>query len=186
MKSGIGLLTRTVFVTVLTICGWSDANAQDPNAMMSPPPPITDSMLLNWIGGTWGGELTMGDQKMYGEAQFTLGVGQQWIVGNFGIFTDKTKATALPMMFTLYLRPGVAAGSYKAIQIVGDGSSGTATVSTNGNAQTFLWTYDNGMKETGTLTKMGPDHVTYKATVSDGAGNKIMDFQHEMHRTKGK
>lgn len=186
MKSGVGLFTKALFALGLTVCAWSQSHAQDQNAMMTPPPPLTDTMMLNWIGGTWGGDLTMGDQKMYGEAQFTLGVGQQWIVGTFTISTDKTKATKLPMGFVLYIRPGATPDSYKAVQIVGDGSFSTATVTKSGSTLNFAWTYDNGMKEAGALTFLGPDQVVYKANISDASGNKIMEFQHEMQRTKSK
>lgn len=186
MKSGVGLFTRTFLALGLTIGAWSYANAQEENAMMVPPPPMTDSTLLNFVGGVWGGELTMGDQKMYGEGQFAIGVGQQWLVGNFAVWTDKTKATTLPMGFVMYLRPGATSGSYKAVQIVGDGSLGTATAAKSGNTLNFSWTYDNGIRETGTLTLLGPDQVMYKASMADSAGNKIMEFQHDMQRTKGK
>lgn len=186
MKSAVTLFTRIVLGLALTTGFWTTSRAQDPNSMMTPPPPMTDSTLLGWIGGTWGGDLTMGDQKMYGEAQFTLGVGQQWIVGTFAIFTDKSKAKALPMGFMMYMRPGATAGTYKAVQIVGDGSTSTGAGTKSGDNINFNWAYDNGMKESGTLTKMGPDHIVYKASIADGSGNKIMDFQHEMHRTKDK
>jgi hypothetical protein len=180
------MLSRIILGLGVTMAAWSTAGAQDQNAMMTPPPPITDSMMLNWIGGGWGGDLTMGDQKMFGEAQFAFGIGQQWIVGNFSIFTDKTKATPVPMGFVMYIRPGATPGSYKAVQIVGDGSMATATVTKSGNNLNFSWSYDNGIKETGTLTFLNPDQVVYKASMTDGAGNKIMDFQHEMLRTKAK
>lgn len=186
MKSGVAQFTRIVLGLGLAMCIWSTTNAQAPNAASTPPPPISDSVLLNWVGGTWGGDLTMGDQKMYGEGQFALSIGQQWIEGNFAVWTDKTKATALPMMFAMYLRPGATADSYKAVQIVADGTMGTATVTKSGNNLNFAWAHDNGFKETGTLTIMGPDHVVYKASIADSAGNKIMEFQHDMHRAKGK
>lgn len=186
MKSGLSLLTKTLIVLGLTMFAGSSASAQDQNAMMTPPPAMSDSVLLNFVGGVWCGDLTMGDQTIYGEGLFALGVGQQWIEGSFAVWTDKTKATALPMIFVLYLRPGATAGTYKAVQIVADGSVGTATVTKSGDNLTFAWTHDNGMKETGTLTKMGPDHIVYKASIADGAGNKIMEFQHDMQRTKGK
>jgi hypothetical protein len=180
------MLSRIVLGLGLTIGAWSTASAQDHEAMMTPPPPLTDSTLLNLVGGTWGGDLVMGDHTSYGEAQFTLGVGQQWIVGNFGMWSDKTKAKALPMGFVMYLRPGAAAGSYKAVQFAGDGSMGNGTATRTDGILNWAWTYDNGMKEVGTLTLMAADHIVYKASIVDGSGNKIMDFQHEMHRTKEK
>ena len=186
MKSGSSVFTKLVIAFVLTMCAWTTAHAQDQSAMPPPPPPLADSTLLGWVGGTWGGDLTMGDQKMYGEAQFTLGLGQQWVEGKFGIWTDKTKTTGVPMGFMMYIRPGATAGSYKAVQIISDGSLANATATKSGANLNFVWTYDNGMKETGTLTKMGADHIVYKASVVDSAGAKVMDFQHELHRTKAK
>lgn len=186
MKSGMSRAKTAVIVFCMAICAWSSADAQDPSAMMTPPPPMSDSTLLGWVGGTWGGDLTMGDQKMYGEAQFTLGVGQQWLVGTFSIWTDNTKSKALPMGFMMYMRPGATAGTYKAVQILGDGSMSTGTGTKSGETTNFAWNYDNGMKETGALTKLAADHVVYKASISDASGNKIMDFQHDMHRAKSK
>jgi hypothetical protein len=178
-------LSALVFCAAFS-AGETAAQESADNPMMTPPPPLTDSTLLNWLGGAWGGDLTMGDQKMYGEAQFSLGVGQQWLVGKFGVYTDKSKATALPMEFLLYIRPGANAGSYKGVQVIGDGSWAMATGTKSGDDINFIWTYDNGMKENGTLSKKGPDHVVYSASVTDAAGNKVMDFQHDMHRTKTK
>jgi hypothetical protein len=185
MKSGVSLFTRIVLGLALTMSLWSTTNAQDQNAMMKPPPPMTDSTILNWVG-TWNGDLTMGDQKVFGEAQFSVGVGQQWIQGNFSVWTDKTKANSIPAGFVMYLRPGATADTYKAISVAADGSWGSATVTKTGDNLNWSWAYDNGMKETGSLTKMGPDHVVYKSIIADGSGKKIMDLMHDMHRVKAK
>ena len=185
MKSGMTLITRIALGLGVAMCAWTMASAEDQPAMMTPPPPMTDSTLLGWVG-TWNGDMTVGDQKLFGEAQFSVAMGQQWIQGNFSAWTDKTKAMAVPAGFVMYIRPGATVGMYKAVSIAADGSWGSATITKTGDILNWSWNYDNGMKETGALTKMGPDNVVYKGSMADGSGKKVVEIMQDMHRMKGK
>lgn len=178
---GLGLMFSTV------VLGFTHARAADSTqpSMMAAPPPMMDSTLMSWVG-TWGGDVMVSGQAMYGEAVFTPAVGHQWMQGAFRMWTDKTKKTPVPMEFMMYLRPTTTPGTYKAVNVASDGTGATATVVFTNGVGNWSWTYDNDTKEAGTLTRMSADHLVYKGTVSDKAGNTLMEITQDMNRIGAK
>ena len=175
------IATFVIAGIVLALPGTRAKAADSPQAgAMTIPPPMKDPVLMGWQG-TWDGETKMGNQARYTELVFAPTVGGQWLEGRMRTWTDKTKKSPV-MDFAMFLRPGVTAGSYKAYGVSSDGSGTTAMITTANGVQTWVWSYDNDTKETGTLTQTTPGHVIYSGEITDKTGAKLMDINQDLTR----
>lgn len=105
----------------------------------------------------------------------------QWLKMEMIGYSDSTKSEIVYHAH-VYVRPGSESGEYRAYLVdnAGSGQVGIATVK-NG-VWNWVWEWDDGTRETGTMVTSLPNRLTYESRINDKLGNPLPAIEFDLSK----
>lgn len=133
------------------------------------------------ILGRWVGDISVLGRLMSCVINMSMDLNGQWLKMEMIGYRDSTNAEIVYHAY-VYVRPGSESGEYRAYLVdnAGSGQVGIATVK-NG-VWNWVWEWDDGTRETGTMVTSLPNRMTYESRINDKLGNPLPAIEFDLSK----
>jgi hypothetical protein len=129
--------------------------------------------------GRWEGGLAVLGQKMNCVIECSMDLNGRWLKMDMIGYADSSYSEVLYHAY-VYIRPDSGVGEYRAYLVdnAGSGQLGKATV--KHGVWSWVWEWDDGTRETGTMVTSLPNRITYESRINDKAGNPLPSIEFDL------
>lgn len=133
--------------------------------------PLIDSHFEGMLG-TWEGRFTQLGKPAPAKISMSMDLNGQWLKMAIVTYTDSSFET-VDYEATVYIRPAAQTGVYKAYLVDNQGSGQLGHATVNRGVWSWVWEWDDGTRETGTMVTSIPSRLTYESRINDKSGHPL-------------
>ncbi|MBK7141530.1 MAG: hypothetical protein IPH75_05580 [bacterium] len=148
--------------------------AKDVNSMLDPQ---FEGMLGKWTGG-----ITVLGKEMSCVIDVSMDLNGRWLKMEMIGYHDSTNRH-IDYHAHVYIRPDSAMAHYRAYLVDNAGSGQVGKASVKQGVWSWVWEWDDGTREDGTMVTTLPNRITYESRINDKLGNPLPAIEFDLTKT---
>ena len=140
--------------------------------------PLIDAHFEGMLG-TWEGRFSVNGKPLPAEIDSRMDLNGQWLKMTITTFSDSAHQV-IEYQALVYIRPAAQAGIYRAYLVDNQGSGQLGQATVNHGVWSWVWEWDDGTREIGTMVTSLPNRMTYESRINDKSGHPLPSIEFDL------